>query len=244
MGKIRVIGIGPGNQSQMSTAAIEGIKKSQIIVGYHTYVDLIKDLIEDQEIVQTGMRGEVERCEKAVSLALEDKEVCVISSGDSGVYGMAGLIIELVEKHEALGKVDVQVIPGITSASASGSIIGAPLMHDFVVLSLSDHLTPLDLIYKRAKLAAQGDFITVLYNPRSKSRPDYLEEVLKIFKEVNDKLMIGHIKNAYREDQSTWIGCISEFEPTEVTMFSTVIIGNSATRKIGKYMVTPRGYHL
>lgn len=176
MGKLYVIGIGPGGLDEMTLRAVKAIEESDIIVGYTKYIEMVKDLIKDKEIFKTGMRGEEERCREALELS-KDKKVALISTGDSGIYGMAGLILEM-RKDE-----NVEIIPGITASSAAGSVLGAPLMHDNCNISLSDLMTPYEDIKKRVRLAAEGDFVISLYNPKSKGRPHYLRECVDIIKE-------------------------------------------------------------
>lgn len=241
---LNVVGIGPGDYNEMTYRAVKTIKGSDIIVGYTTYINLLKDLIEGKRIESTTMTKEIERCIRAIELTKEG-EVSVVSSGDSGVYGMAGVIIELVDKFGLLDEVKINIIPGVTSANASASLLGAPLMHDFGVLSLSDYLTPLDLIYKRAEHLAMGDFVCVLYNPKSKARKDYLKNVIEIFKKhrKHDEV-VGVVNNAYRDNQAVKITTLNDIDYESINMFSTVIIGNSKTKKIDDYMLTPRGYDI
>ena len=168
MGKLYVIGIGPGGLEHMTLKAKQAIEESNIVVGYNKYIDMIKPLVEDKELFSTGMRGEEARCRKALELSKENNTVALISTGDSGIYGMAGLILQMQEDES------VEIIPGVTASSAAGSVIGAPLMHDNCNISLSDLMTPYDLIKKRVSYAADADMIISLYNPRSKGRPHYL----------------------------------------------------------------------
>lgn len=240
MGKLYVVGIGPGDVDNMTINAKRAIEESSIIVGYTKYIALIKDIIKDKEIFSTGMRGEVERCQKALELS-RDKTVAIISSGDAGIYGMAGLILEMRKDEEVI------IVPGVTSSIASASLLGAPLMHDSCNISLSDLMTPYDLIKKRVKLAAEGDFVISLYNPRSMGRQNYLRECIDIIAEYrNADTPIGIVKNALRKGQDVKLCTISTFDKMEkeVGMLSTVIIGNSTTYiKDGK-MITKRGYKL
>ena len=238
MGKLYVIGIGPGGLEHMTLKAKEALEKSEVIVGYTKYIDFIEPLIKDKELLSTGMKGEVERCEKALEIS-RDKVVSIISTGDAGIYGMAGLILEL-RKDE-----DVEIIPGITASSSAASVLGSPLMHDNCNISLSDLMTPYELIKKRVELAAQGDFIISLYNPRSHGRPHYLKECIEIVRKYREKdTPIGVVKNALREGQEVNIFTLENFDDTIVDMFSIVIIGNSESYiKDGKF-ITPRGYSL
>ncbi|MFT8349860.1 precorrin-3B C(17)-methyltransferase [Clostridium saccharoperbutylacetonicum] len=236
MGKLRVIGIGPGSIENMSLRALKAIEDSEVIVGYNKYIDMIKDLVKDKELYSTGMRGEEARCKEALKLC-KDKNVALISTGDAGIYGMAGLILELKEDEE------VEIIPGITASSAAGSVVGAPLMHDNCNISLSDLMTPYEDIKKRVKLAAEGDFIISLYNPKSKGRPEYLKECIEIIREFRDaSTPVAVIRHALREGQSYKLFTIGDFDPEVVDMMSIVIVGNTKSfYKNGKF-ITPRGY--
>lgn len=233
MGKLYVIGIGPGGLDEMTLRAVKAIEESDIIVGYTKYIEMVKDLIKDKEIFKTGMRGEEERCREALELS-KDKKVALISTGDSGIYGMAGLILEM-RKDE-----NVEIIPGITASSAAGSVLGAPLMHDNCNISLSDLMTPYEDIKKRVRLAAEGDFVISLYNPKSKGRPHYLRECVDIIKETP----IAVVRNALREGESKEIFTLKDFNDEVVDMFSIVIIGNSKSYIKDGYFVTPRGYKI
>lgn len=236
MGKLTVIGIGPGSIENMTLRALKAIENSDIIVGYTKYIDMIKDLVKDKELYSTGMRGEEARCKEALNLAKE-KNVALISTGDAGIYGMAGLILELREDEE------VEIIPGITASSAAGSIVGAPLMHDNCNISLSDLMTPYEDIKRRVKLAAEGDFIISLYNPKSKGRTEYLRECIDIIKEFReDKTPVAIVKHALRDGQSYKLCTIKEFDDSIVDMMTIVIVGNSKSYYKDGYFITPRGY--
>lgn len=238
MGKLYVIGIGPGGIDHMTLKAIEAIKESDVIVGYTKYIDMIKPLLEGKELYSTGMRGEEARCREALSLS-KAKVVSLISTGDSGIYGMAGLILEM-KKDE-----DVEIIPGITASSAAGSVVGAPLMHDNCNISLSDLMTPYKDIKKRVKLAAEGDFVISLYNPRSKGRPNYLKECIELIKEFReDNIPVAVVRNALREGENYKLFTIENFDPEVVDMFSIVIIGNSKSLVKDGAFITPRGYKI
>lgn len=245
MYKINVIGIGPGFEENMTAQAVEAIKGSQAIVGYKTYMKLIEPLTEGKELVENGMTREVERCRKAIEIAKEGKEVSVVSSGDPGVYGMAGLILEILAKEHHLADFDVTVVPGMTSANAGAAILGAPLMHDYVTISLSDLMTEWSVIEKRIHCAGQGDFGVVFYNPKSKSRPEYLNMAQKILLEYKSPdTVVGIVKNAFREGQSHQIATLGVLDQLDVDMFTTVFVGNKATYEKDGYMITPRGYSL
>ncbi|MDZ5253201.1 precorrin-3B C(17)-methyltransferase [Clostridium sp. LIBA-8841] len=238
MGKLYVIGIGPGGLDEMTLRAVKAIEECEIIVGYTKYIEMVKDLIKDKEIFKTGMRGEEERCREALELS-RDKKVALISTGDSGIYGMAGLILEM-RKDE-----NVEIIPGITASSAAGSVLGAPLMHDNCNISLSDLMTPYEEIKKRVRLAAEGDFVISLYNPKSKGRPHYLKECVDIIKEFREETTpIAVVRNALREGESKEIFTLKDFNDEVVDMFSIVIIGNSKSYIKDGYFITPRGYKI
>jgi precorrin-3B C17-methyltransferase len=241
MGKLYVIGIGPGGLDHMTVKAQKAIEESNVIVGYVKYIEMIKDLIKDKEIYSNGMMGEEERCKEALKLS-KDNIVSVISTGDSGIYGMAGLILELADKEEIN---NIEVIPGVTASSASASILGAPLMHDNCNISLSDLMTPYELIKKRVEAAAASDFVISLYNPKSKGRPHYLKECLEIIRKYrNGDTPIAVVKNALREGQEETIFTMDNFDDSVVDMMSIVVVGNSNTYiKAGK-MITPRGYNI
>ncbi|MDZ4994303.1 precorrin-3B C(17)-methyltransferase [Clostridium perfringens] len=238
MGKLYVIGIGPGGLDEMTLRAVRAIEECEIIVGYTKYIEMVKDLIKDKEIFKTGMRGEEERCKEALALS-KNKKVALISTGDSGIYGMAGLILEMRTDE------DVEIIPGITASSAAGSVLGAPLMHDNCNISLSDLMTPYEDIKKRVRLAAEGDFVISLYNPKSKGRPHYLRECVDIIKEFReDTTPIAVVRNALREGESKEIFTLKDFNDEVVDMFSIVIIGNSKSYIKDGYFITPRGYKI
>ncbi|MGG5461721.1 precorrin-3B C(17)-methyltransferase [Clostridium sp. B9] len=238
MGKLYVIGIGPGGLDEMTLRAVKAIEECDVIVGYTKYIEMVKELIAEKEVFKTGMRGEEERCKEALSLS-RDKKVALISTGDSGIYGMAGLILEM-RKDE-----NVEIIPGITASSAAGSVLGAPLMHDNCNISLSDLMTPYDEIKNRVKLAAEGDFVISLYNPKSKGRPHYLKECIEIIREFRkEDTPIAVVRNALREDESKEIFTLKNFTDENVDMFSIVIIGNSKSYIKDGYFITPRGYKI
>lgn len=237
MGKLYVIGIGPGGLEHMTLRAKEAIEESNIVVGYNKYIDMIKPLVENKELFSTGMRGEGARCRKALELSKEDNTVALISTGDSGIYGMAGLILQM-QKDE-----NVEIITGVTASSAAGSVVGAPLMHDNCNISLSDLMTPYELIKKRVRNAADADMIISLYNPRSKGRPHYLREAIEIIKEYRDlNTPVAVVRHALRDGQEYKLFNLENFDEEVVDMFSIVIVGNSQSFvKEGKF-ITPRGY--
>lgn len=237
MGKLYVIGIGPGGLEHMTLKAKQAIEESNIVVGYNKYIDMIKPLVEDKELFSTGMRGEEARCRKALELSKENNTVALISTGDSGIYGMAGLILQMQEDE------NVEIIPGVTASSAAGSVIGAPLMHDNCNISLSDLMTPYDLIKKRVRNAADADMIISLYNPRSKGRPHYLREVIEIIKEYRElNTPVAVVRHALRDGQEFRMFTLENFDEEVVDMFSIVIVGNSQSFIKGGKFITPRGY--
>ena len=239
--KLYVVGFGCGSHENMTFEADAAIRKSDLIVGYTTYVELIKRLYPDKNFESTGMRHEREREQFALEKAAEGLTVSLICSGDCGVYGMAGLAIEIAEK--SLPNVDVEIISGVTAALSGGAILGAPLTHDFAVISLSDLLTPMEKIEKRLKLAAEADFTIVLYNPSSKKRKDYCARACDLLLEIKSAdTVCGFVKNIGRNGQESGVMTLAELRNFPSDMFTTLFIGNSETRKIGNKMVTPRGY--
>lgn len=240
--KLYVVGIGPGDFEGMTIKARAALEGSQVIVGYTVYVDLVKEYFPGKQFLTTPMRQEVERCRMAYEEALKGQTVSMICSGDSGVYGMSGLIWELAEEYEC---VEVEVIPGVTAACAGASLLGAPLCHDFAVISLSDLLTPMELIEKRLACAAMGDMIICLYNPSSRKRADYLNRACNILLEhLKPETVCGIARNIGREGEAMSVLTLAELADTQVDMFSTVFIGNSKTRAEHGKMITPRGYRL
>lgn len=244
-GKVSVVGTGPGSLEYLTDQARAAIEKSDLIVGYRLYVEQISELIEDREVVSSAMGKEVERCRLAVDEAAKGKQVALVSGGDPGVYGMAGVLLQVA--REAEDSPEVEIIPGLTAASAAAAELGAPLMHDFAVISLSDLLTPWDLIEKRIMAAAEADFVIVLYNPRSRGRSDLLSKARELILEKRKgKTPVGIVKSAGREDQekfeTTLEAMVCRLE--EVDMASLVIIGNSSTYWQAGKMITPRGYAL
>lgn len=242
-GIVRVIGIGPGHEEEMTPKAAKAIEASNIIVGYNTYISIIKDLIKDKEIVGNGMRQEVDRCRKAVELASEGNSVAVISSGDPGVYGMAGLVLELIQKLPKEERPECEIVPGLTAANTSAAALGAPLMHDYAVISLSDLMTPWEQIKKRAKLAAEGDFVIAIYNPKSRGRSTYLDEIRDIVLQYRKpETPVGIVRKAGRPGMNWTISTLEKLPEEHVDMQSTVIIGKSTTFISDGKMITPRGY--
>lgn len=239
---LSIVGIGPGGYDDMTVRAINAIKNADVVTGYRLYVDLVSDLIKGKEVFCTEMRGEVERCKKAAEFALAGHNVALICSGDAGVYGMAGLMLKILEDHP---EVETEVIPGVSACQSGGAILGAPLSHDFSVISLSDLLTPWALIEQRLEAAAAADFVIVLYNPASHKRKDYLSRACGIIlKHKSSDTICGLVKNIGRDGQMQQITTLSELKDTPVDMLTTVFIGNNQTTVINGKMVTPRGYKL
>lgn len=238
--KLYVAGLGPGAYEQMTMQAERALMESQVIAGYTVYVDLIRPYFPDKEFLTTSMTRETERCRMALEKANEGNCVAMICSGDSGVYGMAGLILQLAPEYP---EVSVEMIPGVTAALSGGAILGAPLGHDFAVISLSDLLTPMEVIEKRLRCAAEGDFAICIYNPSSKKRADYLRRACEILLEYKDQSTVcGLVKNIGREGQTTALLTLSALKDAQTDMFTTIYIGNSRTENILGRMVTPRGY--
>ena len=239
MNKLYVVGIGPGAADQMTVKALRALESCDVIAGYGVYVDLVKPLLPDKEYLVTPMRREVERCRMAIECALSGKTTAMISSGDAGVYGMSGLIYELAE-----GKaVEIEVIPGVTAALSGGAVLGAPLTHDFAVISLSDALTPWEKIEKRLECAAQADLCIAIYNPSSHRRSDYLMRACEILlRHISPETVCGIVHNIGREGEAYRVMTLSELKDTPVDMFTTVFVGNRMTKMIDGRMITPRGY--
>lgn len=225
----------------MSQMAVDAIVSADIVVGYTAYVDMLKPIFPEKEYLATGMMKEIERCRLAVEKAMSGLNIAMVSSGDSGIYGMAGAIYQVA--HDMDADIEISVVPGITAASAAASVLGAPLMHDLAIISLSDLMTPLDLIYKRVECAAEGDFIVCLYNPRSKKRRDYLSHSADLLmKRRSPDTPVGIVRHAGREDEKKWLTTLGELGKQDVDMFCIVIIGNSQTYVRDGLMITPRGY--
>ena len=240
MNKIYVIGIGPGNYEQMTMAAVQALEESDTIIGYTVYVDLVKAHFADKEFLTTPMRKEVDRCVLAFEEAKKGKTVAMICSGDAGVYGMSGLMLEIGVDYP---EVEVEVIPGVTAATGGAAVLGAPLIHDFALISLSDLLTPWEKIEKRLLLASEADFVICLYNPSSHKRKDYLQKACDLMLQHKaPETVCGLVQNIGREGETYRILTLQELRDTQVDMFTTVFVGNSMTKEINGKMVTPRGY--
>ncbi|MCY8233720.1 precorrin-3B C(17)-methyltransferase [Priestia endophytica] len=244
-GKLLIVGFGPGNFEHITERAKEALQESDMIIGYKTYVELIQGLLSNQQVISTGMTEEVTRAQEAVKQAEQGKKVAVISSGDAGVYGMAGLVYEvLVEKGwSRKDGVEIEIIPGISAINSCASLLGAPVMHDACTISLSDHLTPWTLIEKRIEAAASADFVIALYNPKSGRRTRQIAEAQRILLQYRSPdTPVGLVKSAYRDRQNIVITNLKEMLEHEIGMLTTVIIGNSSTFLYDDLMITPRGY--
>ena len=240
MSKIFVVGIGPGEYEQMTIRAVNALQSCDVIVGYAVYVDLVKEHFAEKEFLTTPMRREVERCRMAFEEAKKGRSVAMICSGDAGVYGMAGLMLEIGQEYP---DISVEVIPGVTAALGGGAVLGAPLIHDFCLISLSDLLTPWEKIEKRLLAAAEADFVVCLYNPSSKKRHDYLEKACDLMMRYKSpETVCGIVSNIGREGETGRVMSLKELRDTRVDMFTTVFVGNSQTAAIDGKMVTPRGY--
>ena len=239
MKKLTVVGIGPGSYDGMTVGAVKALENADLIVGYTTYCDLIKPYFPDKNFLSTPMMQEVERCRLALEHAASGEDTVMICSGDAGIYGMASPVLELAEEYG----VEIEIIPGVTAAASGGALLGSPLTCDFAVISLSDLLMPIELIEKRIEKAAEADLCIVLYNPGSHKRSDYLKKACGIVMRYRSPdTVCGITWNIGRQGEKAGIFALAQLAELEVDMFTTVFIGNSATKNIGGKMVTPRGY--
>ena len=237
---LKVVGTGAGHKRALTVRALRAIEQAQVIVGYSPYIKLLGELTAGKEIITSGMRQERERCRLAIELARE-KEVVLVSSGDAGVYAMAGLVLEMLEKEER--GIEVEIIPGVSAVNEAAAALGAPLMNDYAAISLSDLMTPWEVIRRRLEGAAQGDFVIALYNPKSEKRKSHIEEAREIvLKYRKGETPVGLVRNAGRENEERKITRLSEFTRERIDMSTLVIIGNSTTYEEGGRMITPRGY--
>ena len=240
MNRIYVVGMGPGNEEQMTHQAVNALEESDVIIGYTVYLELLPKRFGNKRQLSTPMRREEERCRLCFEEAGKGNTVSMICSGDAGVYGMASLIYEIGEEHP---ETEIIVIPGITAALSGAALLGAPVNHDFCLISLSDLLTPWEKIEKRLLLASEADFVICLYNPSSHKRHDYLKKACELMlQHKSPDTVCGIVKNIGREGEASQIMTLDELKDTQVDMFTTVFIGNSQTRNIKGKMVTPRGY--
>lgn len=240
MNQLYVVGIGPGAREKMTFEAEEILSGCDVIAGYTVYVQLLKNRFPKKEFLITGMTQERERCRLALQAAKTGKTTAMVCSGDAGVYGMAGILLEM---GEAFPEVDIEVIPGVSAALSGGALLGAPLGHDFAVISLSDLLTPWEKIKRRLQAAAMADFVICLYNPASRSRKDYLKKACEIVLSYQSpEIVCGYARNIGRDGETCGILTLEKLKGMQADMFTTVFIGNSMTRNINGKMVTPRGY--
>ncbi|MEW5691697.1 MAG: precorrin-3B C(17)-methyltransferase [Candidatus Hydrogenedentota bacterium] len=240
-----MVGIGPGDIALLTQQALAALGDCEVVIGYKTYTRLIGNLVNDKKVISLDMHDEIKRAKLAIKKASQGKDVCVISGGDAGIYGMAGLILELLNKEEK-DRIKIEFIPGIPAVSACASLLGAPLMHDFVVISLSDLLTDKELIEKRVRLGCQADFIIVFYNPKSKKRRLLFERIWQILmKYKSSHTPVGIVQNAYRDNEKVEITNLKDMLNSKIIdMSTTIIVGNTKTYVKGKFMITPRGYNL
>lgn len=247
MSKLYVVGIGPGKKEMLTFEAMAALEKCKVIYGYTVYVELVKEYLPDKEYVATAMMREEERCIMAVERAAMGIDAAMVCSGDAGVYGMASLCIELAGRIRSEGKAapEIEVVAGITAALSGAAVLGAPIGHDFAVISLSDLLTPWEKIELRLKCVAMADMACVIYNPSSKKRKDYLAKACQIMLEYKSKdTVCGYVKNIGRPGQEYKLLTLEALKAEELDMFTTVFVGNSMTKIVDGKMVTPRGYHI
>lgn len=240
MGKLIVVGIGPGDYENMTIKADRALQSCDVIVGYNVYVDLVKDRYPEKEFLTTPMTKEAKRCQMALDLAAQGKTVALVCSGDSGIYGMAALVYEL---RGDCDEPEIQVVPGLTAACSGAALLGAPLTHDFAVISLSDRLTSWEKIEKRLEAAAAADLSIVLYNPASRGRPDHLRKACDILlRHLSEDRLCGVAQHIGREGENKRLMSLGELKTEEIDMFCTVFVGNEMTKELVGNMVTPRGY--
>ena len=239
MAKLYVVGIGPGGKEHLTLRALEVLKSCDVVVGYTFYLELIQEFLEGKTLISTGMTGEIERCQQAIEQVKQGNTTCIVSTGDAGLYGMAGPVLELA------GGIDVEIVPGVSAVFAAAAEMGAPLMHDLCIISLSDLLTPWELIEKRLGMAGQGDFVIALYNPKSKGRPHHIEKAISLLAQYKAPATpVALVKNAGRPGAEKKLLTLGTINYDFIDMKTLVIIGNRATYVKDGRMVTPRGYML
>lgn len=239
-----MVGLGPGDPALTAPLATEALSLARVVAGYSTYLDLVPaELLHGKRIISTGMMGEVERCSMAIESAMAGDDTVVVSGGDAGVYGMAGLVLELLEARGLHETVDFRVVPGIPALTGAAALLGAPLTHDFACVSLSDLLTPWELIERRLAAAASADFVLILYNPRSKRRAGLLARAFEIIAAHRAPTTpVGMVRQAWRNEQAVDVRTLATADPEAADMLTIVVVGNSQTRIVGSRMLTPRGY--
>ncbi len=243
MGNISAIGLGSGDLDGLTPEALAAINDSEVIVGYSRYLKFIESLVGDREVISSGMKGEIERCDQALEVAAQGKKVCVVCSGDAGILAMAGLLFELRDLKAAYHDIVIDVVPGVTAANIAAAVLGAPFQKGFCLISLSDLLTPRPEIETNLKAIAPTQLGVALYNPAGRKRRELLNFSLDLFKaERGDDTIAAIVRNAGRPDESKWIGPISEFPEEKVDMLSLVVIGNSTMKQTGDQIYDPRGY--
>jgi precorrin-3B C17-methyltransferase len=242
---LTAVSLGPGDASLLTPAAREAIAGAEVVAGYKGYIGLVPpELLEGREVISTGMMGEVERARAAVAAARAGRRTVMVCSGDAGIYAMAGLLLEILEAEGLLDAVPFAVVPGVPAFAAAAALLGAPLMHDFASVSLSDLLTPWEVIEKRLRLAAEADFVIAIYNPRSRKRDDHLDRALAVIAESRaPQTPVGVVGRANRPGQSVTLTTLDAVDTAAVDMQTVLLVGNSATRAAGGRMLTPRGYH-
>ncbi|HLG21747.1 MAG TPA: precorrin-3B C(17)-methyltransferase [Candidatus Manganitrophaceae bacterium] len=244
-GKLLLVGFGPGNQEHLTVRAKEAIAEAEVVIGYKTYIDLVSGLLDGKQVIYTGMTEEIDRAQAAIDMAYAGKKVALISSGDVGIYGMAGLAFELLAgmKWNPEADIEVEVVPGVTALSSCASILGAPVTHDFAAVSLSDLLTPWSLILQRLEAVASADFVIALYNPKSGRRTQQIVEAQKILlKHKSPDTPVGIVKSGLREGQKVVLTTLEKMLDFEIGMLTTILVGNAMTKTYRDKMITPRGY--
>ncbi|WP_419786610.1 precorrin-3B C(17)-methyltransferase [Pseudodesulfovibrio sp.] len=241
---LTAVSLGPGDASLLVPAAREALEAAEVVAGYKGYIELVDPaLLEGKTVISTGMTGEVERVKRAVECARNGQRTVMVCSGDAGIYAMSGLLLEVLEAEGLIGTVPFSVVPGVPAFVAASALLGAPLMHDFASVSLSDLLTPWEVIEKRLRLAAEADFVIAIYNPRSKKRRDHLERALAAVAEHRlPETPVGIVERANRPGQTVTLTTLAMVDPDAVDMQTVLIVGNSTTRKSGDFILTPRGY--
>lgn len=242
---LTAVSLGPGDESLMTPAARAAIESADVVAGYKGYIELVPEsLLAGKEVVSTGMMGEVERARTAIETARSGKRTVMVCSGDAGIYAMAGLLLEILDAEGLLEEVPFEVVPGVAAFNGAAALLGAPLMHDFASVSLSDLLTPWEVIEKRLRLAAEADFVIAIYNPRSKKRNDHLKKALEIILQSRaGTTPVGVVGRAYRPGQDVRVTTLDNVDVESVDMQTVLIVGNSATKQVGGKLLTPRGYH-